>query len=47
VGEKNIKFSRWKRVYEAREKIKNGDFVTTEKSIKKLNRLITATKKTK
>lgn len=46
VGEKRRTFLRWKRVWETREKIKNQDFEITEKSIKKLKRLIAATKKT-
>lgn len=47
VGEKHRTFLRCKRIWEIREKIKNNDFPVTEKSIKKLKRLIAATKKTK
>lgn len=47
VGEKRRTFLRCKRIWEIREKIKNDDFPITEKSIKKLKRLIAATKKTK
>lgn len=47
VGEKRRTFLRCKRIWEICEKIKNQDFPITEKSIKKLKRLIAATKKTK
>jgi hypothetical protein len=47
VGEKHIVFLRWKRVWEARERLKKGKFVKTEKSLTKLKRLIAAVKKTK
>ena len=53
-GEKRLNFLRWKRVYEMREKLKSlktdsnqiSDLLS-EKSIKKLKRLIAATKTTK
>ena len=47
VGEKKRTFLRWKRIWEIREKIKNNEIIVTEKSIRKLKRLISATKKTK
>lgn len=47
VGEKHISFLRWQRIFEARERVKSGKLVITEKSILKLKRLISAVKKTK
>lgn len=44
VGPKNIIFGRWKRLYEMREKIRNEDLEMSEKSLKKLKKLIESTK---
>ena len=47
-GEKRLTFLRWRRVYEMREKLKNTEkLLLSEKSIKKLKRLIASTKTTK
>lgn len=47
VGDKRMTFLRFKRLWDARERVLTGDLVITEKSITKLKRLIAAVKKTK
>lgn len=47
VGEKHIVFLRWKRVWGARERLKEKDVILTEKSKIKLQHLIAGVKKTK
>ena len=46
-GEKGVNFLRWKRVYGMREKIRSKEIPMSEKSIRKLKRLIDSTKTTK